>query len=68
MKQFELTCAECGAKFMEEADYDVPGVQGELVTSSGNYIKIIDSTEPHVCKFCACMKVARIMAEMKGED
>lgn len=63
MKQFELTCAECGTKFIEEADCDVPGVQGQLITSSGNYIKIIDSTEPHYCTDCARMRIVKLMYE-----
>jgi DNA-directed RNA polymerase subunit RPC12/RpoP len=67
MKQFKLICAECGASFIEEADYDVPGVQGEVVTSSGIYMRFIDSTEPHYCPDCQYTKLIKIMEQMKGE-
>ena len=69
MRQFKLICADCRKVCIEEADYcyDIPGVQGELVTSSGSYVKFIDSTEPRYCRFCKGMTLMKNMEQMKGE-
>ena len=63
MKQFKLICTDCGKAFIKEADYDVPGIQGCLVTSNGSYVRFIDSTEPQYCPECEHARLVKIMYE-----
>ena len=51
-QQIELTCAECGAKFTDEADYIVPGIDGYITKASGELVIFIDPTAEHKCTSC----------------
>ena len=51
-KQIELTCATCGAKFTDEADFITPGISGFVNTANGEKVRFLDPTEEHHCENC----------------
>lgn len=50
--QIELTCATCGATFIDEADYIIPGVSGFATNNSGEQVTFIDPTAECHCELC----------------
>ena len=60
-QQIELTCATCGATFIAEADYFIPGVSGFATDKSGEIVNFIDPTAEHHCKLCVCEAVEVIL-------
>ena len=51
-QQIELTCAECGVKFTDEADYVISGINGFVTRASGERVIFIDPTAEHKCPDC----------------
>ena len=51
-QQIELTCATCGATFIDEADYILPGISGFATNKSGEQVTFIDPTAEHHCELC----------------